>query len=65
MPMYEISETALCWVTWTYKIEAESEESAFEMYKDGDHDDADSESVGNSLSWSSGVPDLKIREIKT
>ena len=53
MPKYTITDIVPCWVTWTYTVEADSEEEALEKYEDDDILDAGhgTPEIGESLSF--------------
>jgi hypothetical protein len=37
MPKFLAKERMACWITWTYKVEAEDIEAAWERYGEGEH----------------------------
>lgn len=37
MPAFRINSTQAVWATWTYEIEAKSEEDAIDKLNNGDH----------------------------
>ena len=39
MPRYIIKDRVPCWVTWTYHVIAEDEETALATYCQGDYED--------------------------
>lgn len=54
MPKYIVSQSIPCWVTWSYEIEAETEEDARNQYLDGDLGKALGYKIGNNIEF---IPD--------
>jgi len=55
MPKFIIRDTLPCYVTWTYEIEADSEDDAMDKFMDGDHDTPKEPEIGDNISWIDGT----------
>lgn len=50
MAKFHIKDTQLCYVTWSYEVEAANEEEALELFREGDHAEACGHEVGDASS---------------
>lgn len=62
MPKYLIKDTQLCYVTWTYEVEADNEDEALEDHAEQPGESTGIPDIGDSSSAYDGT--LEITEIK-
>ncbi len=52
MPTFVIKDKLACYVTWTYTVEAEDEESAMEAFRESDWQQQGEPEIGDCIdSW--------------
>ena len=62
MPKYTITDIVPCWVTWTYTVEADSEDEAVEKFSDDDFlDEGHGEPIiGDSIDFIDNKVSVKL-----
>lgn len=63
MTKYRIESTVACFVTWRYEVEAESEEHAKQLYRDGNAGDCGEPMIGDAIEYVQPVDDLRVGKI--